>query len=112
MAAGIYNRGVDGNNEILEICKYGEEVLKRHAREVTDIDQHLLDLIRRMSRTMYEAPGIGLAAPQVGESIRLFYSWRHTPALVQASLEQHHLRVLDQWITHSGEEGVFLACRG
>ena len=46
-----------------------------------------------------------------GEAIRLFYSWRHTPALVQALLGQHRLQVLDQWITKSGEEGVFLVSR-
>ena len=47
-----------------------------------------------------------------GEAIRLFFSWRHTPALVRALLGQHGLNVLDQWITKSGEEGVFLMSRG
>ncbi len=46
-----------------------------------------------------------------GESIRLFFSYRHTPALVRELLGQHGLRVLDQWITRSGEEGVFLVSR-
>jgi L-histidine Nalpha-methyltransferase len=46
-----------------------------------------------------------------GESIRLFFSWRHTPALVQRLLSEHGLSVLDQWITKSGEEGVFLVSR-
>ena len=46
-----------------------------------------------------------------GDSIRLFFSWRHTPALVRELLEQRGLRVLDQWITRSGEEGVFLVSR-
>jgi L-histidine Nalpha-methyltransferase len=46
-----------------------------------------------------------------GESIRLFYSWRHTPALVEALLGGHGLKVCDQWITQSGEEGVFLVTR-
>jgi hypothetical protein len=44
-----------------------------------------------------------------GESIRLFFSWRHTPALVRSLLAEHGLSVLDQWITKSGEEGVFLS---
>jgi uncharacterized SAM-dependent methyltransferase len=44
-----------------------------------------------------------------GDSIRLFFSWRHTPAHVRALLARHRLQVLDQWITRSGEEGVFLA---
>jgi uncharacterized SAM-dependent methyltransferase len=46
-----------------------------------------------------------------GESIRLFFSWRHTPALVRRLLGEHGLRVLDQWITKSEEEGVFLVSR-
>ena len=46
-----------------------------------------------------------------GEAIRLFFSWRHTPALVRSLLSQHGLSVLDQWITRSGEEGVFLVSR-
>lgn len=45
-----------------------------------------------------------------GESIRLFFSYRYTPELVRTHLKQHNLRVLDQWITQSEEEGVFL-CR-
>jgi L-histidine N-alpha-methyltransferase len=45
-----------------------------------------------------------------GDSIRLFFSYRYTRELVRAHLQQHHLQVLDQWITQSAEEGVFL-CR-
>ena len=46
-----------------------------------------------------------------GDSIRLFFSYRHTPGLVRALLAQYGLQVLDQWITKSGEEGVFLVAR-
>jgi L-histidine Nalpha-methyltransferase len=46
-----------------------------------------------------------------GDSIRLFFSWRHTPSLVRSLLGQHGLSVLDEWITKSGEEGVFLVSR-
>ncbi len=45
-----------------------------------------------------------------GDSVRLFFSYRYTPELVRAKLAAHGLRVCDQWITQSGEEGVFL-CR-
>jgi L-histidine N-alpha-methyltransferase len=45
-----------------------------------------------------------------GESIRLFFSYRYTPELVRTELAKHGLRVCDQWLTQSGEEGVFL-CR-
>jgi L-histidine Nalpha-methyltransferase len=46
-----------------------------------------------------------------GESIRLFFSWRHTPALVRSLLGAHGLTVREEWITKSGEEGVFLVQR-
>jgi uncharacterized SAM-dependent methyltransferase len=48
---------------------------------------------------------------QAGDSIRLFFSYRHTPALVRALLTPHGLRVLGQWIAPSGQEGVFLVRR-
>lgn len=48
---------------------------------------------------------------QPGESIRLFFSYRHTPAQVRKLLAGHGLKMLDQWIPKSGEEGVFLCQR-
>ncbi len=50
----------------------GDPVLKQRAREVTDIDGTLVKLVDDMFTTMYEAPGIGLAAPQIGVQKRLF----------------------------------------
>lgn len=52
---------------ILEIRKYPEKILKQKALPVTIFDQQLQELIDNMIETMYAAPGIGLAAPQVGE---------------------------------------------
>jgi len=45
-----------------------------------------------------------------GTSIRLFFSYRYTPARVRTRLARNGLEILSQWITQSGEEGVFL-CR-
>ena len=50
----------------------GDPVLRQRAREVTEIDGALARLVDDMLETMYEAPGIGLAAPQVGVQKRLF----------------------------------------
>jgi peptide deformylase len=50
----------------------GDPVLRRRADEVTDIDGELIELTERMFQTMYSAPGIGLAAPQVGVGQRFF----------------------------------------
>ena len=46
-----------------------------------------------------------------GDSVRLFFSYRHTPSLVQSLLESQGLRVAQQWFTRSAEEGIFLVTR-
>src|SRR5208337_2303958 len=56
---------------VLEIKKYPDEVLKRKAAPVQGMDDSLQRLIDDMIETMYAAPGVGLAAPQVGVSKRL-----------------------------------------
>ena len=50
----------------------GDPVLRQRAAEITDIDGRLVKLADDMIVTMYEAPGVGLAAPQVGVEKRLF----------------------------------------
>ncbi len=54
------------------ICAYPEAVLRQKAKEIDTIDDELQQLVDDMIETMYAAPGIGLAAPQVGLSLRLF----------------------------------------
>jgi len=56
----------------LQIVKYPSKILKKVAVPVESFGAKLHDLCKNMLYTMYNAPGIGLAAPQVGESIRLF----------------------------------------
>ncbi len=56
---------------IREIVTVPDEVLRRKARKVTVFDANLQKLIEDMIETMREAPGVGLAAPQVGISERL-----------------------------------------
>jgi peptide deformylase len=57
---------------VRRICAYPEAVLRQKAKPVETIDDELQHLIDDMIDTMYAAPGIGLAAPQVGISLRLF----------------------------------------
>jgi peptide deformylase len=57
---------------ILDIVKYGDSVLTQRAAEVTEFDASLRKLVDDMFETMYGAPGVGLAAPQVGVLKRLF----------------------------------------
>jgi len=56
---------------VLEIRKYPDEILKKKAEAITDINEDLHRLIDDMVETMYKANGVGLAAPQVGVSKRL-----------------------------------------
>jgi peptide deformylase len=56
---------------VLPIVKYGDDVLRRPTEPVTTIDAELQKLIDDMVDTMYAAPGVGLAANQVGVSKRL-----------------------------------------
>ena len=58
-------------NDTLTIYRYPDPVLRTKAHPVENIDGKLQELIDSMTETMYKAPGIGLAAPQVGESIKL-----------------------------------------
>ncbi len=57
---------------ILPILAYGDPVLKKEAEELNKAFPGLKGLIADMYETMYAAQGVGLAAPQVGKSIRMF----------------------------------------
>ncbi len=57
---------------ILPIVAYGDPVLKKEAQEIDKNYPELDTLISDMFETMYKAAGVGLAAPQIGRSIRLF----------------------------------------
>jgi peptide deformylase len=57
---------------IRPILRYGADMLHQPARPVADITAEILRLVDDMIHTMYAAPGVGLAAPQVGEPLRIF----------------------------------------
>lgn len=57
---------------ILPIVAYGDPILKREGEEIEQDYPNLEGLIDDMFETMYKASGVGLAAPQIGKSIRLF----------------------------------------
>jgi len=73
---------------ILHIIQYPDPRLTHRAVELTDCTDEIRALVANMAETMYEARGVGLAAPQVGQAIRLI--------LVDASGpdERNDLRVL------------------
>ena len=57
---------------ILPIVAYGTPVLKKRCNNISADYKDLNQLIKNMWETMYAASGVGLAAPQIGKSIRLF----------------------------------------
>jgi peptide deformylase len=57
---------------IRPICITGEPVLHERAKEVTVFDDSLRELVADMFETMDKAPGVGLAAPQIGVGLRVF----------------------------------------
>lgn len=57
---------------ILPICVYGDPLLRRKSSEVKMDKDELKQLVDNMFETMYNANGVGLAAPQIGKSLRLF----------------------------------------
>lgn len=57
---------------LLKIVKYPEPVLHQVGKPVTEFDAKLKSLVADMFETMYAANGVGLAAPQINESKRLF----------------------------------------
>jgi peptide deformylase len=57
---------------LLEVVKYGDPVLERPGDTVTEFDAGLKKLVSDMFETMYASRGVGLAAPQIGVSKRLF----------------------------------------
>jgi peptide deformylase len=56
---------------IRKIYQYPEQVLRDETQTITRFDEELKQLASDMADTMWDAPGIGLAAPQIGESVKL-----------------------------------------
>ncbi len=56
----------------LEVKIFGNSVLRRVAAPVAEINQSIRDLATQMVKCMYDEEGIGLAAPQIGVSLRMF----------------------------------------
>ena len=56
---------------VLKVRKYGDPVLRRRAEAVAEITPEIRRMVEDMTETMFDEVGIGLAAPQVGISLRL-----------------------------------------
>ncbi|MBQ2611452.1 peptide deformylase [bacterium] len=57
---------------VRKVLKYGDPKLREKAKEVHKVSKKIKDLVQDMLETMYTNNGVGLAAPQIGESYRIF----------------------------------------
>ncbi len=82
---------------VLPIRLFGDPVLRMKAQPVTDFDKELRTLVKDLTDTMVAAPGAGLAAPQLGVSLRVF--------TYQADGEVGHLVNPDLSLTEEEQDG-------
>jgi peptide deformylase len=57
---------------IRKVLRYGEPSLRQPSKEVHKVSKKITDLVRDLLDTMYSQNGVGLAAPQIGENVRVF----------------------------------------
>lgn len=81
---------------IRNIREYGDEVLTKKCKEVTEMTPRVRDLIEDMLETMYEANGVGLAAPQVGILKRI--------VVIDVTGEDPHILLNPRIVEMSGEQ--------
>jgi len=91
---------------ILDINVYPAPVLKQVAARITQIDDEIRQLADDMLETMYKAPGVGLAAPQVGRSIALIVADPATDETPPAPM----ILVNPEIISASGEASIVEGC--
>ncbi len=85
---------------VRKITEYPEPVLHKMGEPVTVFDDALAELCRDMFETMYDAEGVGLAAPQIGLNLRLFVMDCDGVKLIAANPE-----VISKEGEQSGQEG-------
>ena len=61
-----------GTMAIRKVLRYGEETLRQPSKEVHKVSQKIKNLVEDLLDTMYKENGVGLAAPQIGENVRVF----------------------------------------
>ncbi len=82
---------------ILPIRLYGDPVLRTKARTVTDFS-NIPKLAEDMFETMYEAKGVGLAAPQVGHGIRMFVAAEYSDEEQEEEDAELKSRILNEYV--------------
>lgn len=90
---------------IRPILRYGADALHSTAKPVDDFGTELQTLIDDMIETMYAAPGVGLAAPQVGIALRLFVADPSSGRSTSDVCVLANPEIVEQEGTQSEEEG-------
>lgn len=91
---------------LLEIVTYGHPVLLKKAEVIKNINQDIVDLAEKMVFTMHSAPGIGLAAPQVNQSVRLITA----DLSVGEKNEDLIILINPEILSHEGEQVLEEGC--
>ncbi len=87
---------------IRNIREYGDEMLEKPCKEVTEMTPRLKALVEDMLETMYEANGVGLAAPQVGVLRRI--------TVIDVTGEDPYVLINPRLVEQSGEQSGSEAC--
>lgn len=85
-----------------DIREIGDEILLKKCKEVTEVTPRIKELIQDMLDTMYEAYGVGLAAPQVGVLKRI--------VVIDVTGEDPHVLINPRIVETSGEQTGSEAC--
>lgn len=88
--------------KIREVGEFGDSVLRKPCKEVKEITPRVQDLINDMFETLYEADGVGLAAPQVGILKRI--------AVIDVTGEDPILLINPKVLETSGEQTGYEGC--
>lgn len=90
---------------IRTILEFPHPVLRQKAKAISVFNEELKDMVADMTETMYDAPGIGLAAPQIGESIQLIVVDVAKLEAEQQVLVMINPRIISQEGSQVDEEG-------
>src|SRR5437667_3586811 len=87
---------------VLPIRIFGDPVLKQRTPDVETVDESIRRLVEDMIETMYAAPGVGLAAPQVGVQKRLFVYDLHDGLGARTILNPVITEAAGEWVFEEG----------
>ena len=82
---------------LLKIREYPDPILRRETKQITVFDEKLQKLAADMADTMFDAPGVGLAAPQIGEALKFIV----VDTARQTGKEKSYLAMVNPVITHA-----------